>query len=141
MVKVLNVSFWVRNHFKHGDPVAYVAGMTTTFEKLPEAKITISAIANRDYPQQHCLIIPENHGEHSRSPLVWHFGEILTGLITILASRRLSGVAVIPATEATWPPCLMQFPTPKFALSTVTTETLITVHSRNRFLNVESQIP
>ena len=41
MVKVLNVSFWVRNHFKHGDPVAYVAGMTTTFEKLPEVKIAI----------------------------------------------------------------------------------------------------
>ena len=135
---VLNANLGVGNCIKHGGQIASVAGMTATSESLPEAKITISAIANRDYPQQHCLIIPENHGEHSRSPLVWHFGEILTGLITILASRRLSGVAVIPATEATWPPCLMQFPTPKFALSTVTTETLITVHSRNRFLNVES---
>ena len=107
MVTVPNANLGVGNYIKHGGQVASVAGMAATSESLPEAKITISAIANRDYPQQHCLIIPGNHGEHSRSPLVWHFGEILTGLITILASRRLSGVAVIPATEATWPPCLM----------------------------------
>ena len=107
MVAVPNASLGVGNYIKHGGQVASVAGMAATSESLPEAKITISAIANRDYPQQHCLIIPENHGEHSRSPLVWHFGEILTGLITILASRRLSGVAVIPAAEAIWPPCLM----------------------------------
>ena len=107
VVTVPNPNLGVGNCIKHGGQIAYAAGITATSESLPEAKITISAIANRDYPQQHCLIMPENHGEHSRSPLVWHFGEILTGLITILASRRLSGVAVIPATEAIWPPCLM----------------------------------
>ena len=107
MVTVLNANLGVGNCIKHGGQIASVAGITATSESLPEAKNTISAIANRDYPQQHCLIIPENHGEHSRSPLVWHFGEILTGLITILAFRRLSGVALIPATEATWSPYLM----------------------------------
>ena len=93
---VLNANLGVGNYIKHGGQVASVAGMAAASESLPEAKITISAIANRGYPLQHCLIIPENHGGHSRSPLVWHFGEILTGLITILASGRLSGVAVIP---------------------------------------------
>ena len=90
MVKVLNVSFGVRNHIKHGDPVAYVAGMTTTFEKLPEAKIAISAISNQDHLPQCCLIIPESHGKQRRASLRCLRGETLLGLMSIFASGSFS---------------------------------------------------
>ena len=51
MVTVLNANFGVENCIKHGGQIASVAGIAATSESLPEAKITISAIANRDYPQ------------------------------------------------------------------------------------------